>query len=145
MAKRTAPITKAIARAADTARSKSRKVTREVDQVGGPSPNPKTNLVLADIALRGGGQLLRHAVERTLLGAKYSPDKARNIIKGRSMTQTLIGTALARIATRSVPGAIIIGGGMLAKTLYDRQKDKQTVKKEGAKEVDEQANAGAKS
>ena len=72
-----------------------------------PSPNPMTNLVLADIALRGGGQLLRHAVERGLLGKAVGPAKAKNLIKGRSMGQTLIGTAIARIATRSVPGALI--------------------------------------
>jgi hypothetical protein len=88
----------------------------------GPSPNPMTNLIIADIALRGGGRLLRHVVETTLLGVKYTPDKARQIVKGRSMTQSLIGTAVARVATRSVPGALLVGGGLIAKTLYDRAK-----------------------
>jgi hypothetical protein len=110
-----------------------------VDGTGGPSPNPMTNLVIADIALRGGGQLLRHAIEATLLGAKYDPDKARRIIKGRTMQQTLIGTALARVATRSVPGALIVGGGLLAKTLYDRSRDRQQAKAEGEAKIAEQA------
>ena len=35
------------------------------DQAPSPSPNPMTNLIIADFALRSGGQLLRHAVERT--------------------------------------------------------------------------------
>jgi hypothetical protein len=109
---------------------------------GGPSPNPMTNAVIADIALRGGGQLLRHAVERAVLGVKYSPDKAKNIIKGRSMGQTLIGTALARIAMRSVPGAIIVGGGLLAKTLYDHSRDRRAAKAEGEAKVAEQAAKG---
>ena len=108
-----------------------------------PSPNPMTNLVLADFALRGGGQLLRHAVERTLLGAKYSKEDARNLVKGRSMTQTLVGTALARIATRSVPGALLVGGGLLAKTLYDRRKGKAAARSEGIRAVAEQAEKGA--
>lgn len=113
------------------------------DQASSPSPNPMTNLVLADFALRGGGQLLRHAVERTLLGAKYSKEDAKNLVKGRSMAQTLFGTALARIATRSVPGALLVGGGLLAKTLYDRRKGKAAARSAGRKAVAKQAEKGA--
>ena len=57
------------------------------------------------------------------------------------MGQTLVSTALARIATRSVPGAIVIGGGLLAKTLYDRRRGKAAAKK-GAKALDQQADRG---
>jgi hypothetical protein len=103
-----------------------------------------TNLVIADIAMRGGGRLLRHAIEKTLLGAKYTPDKARDIVKGRSMTQTLLGTAIARMATRSVPGAIIVGGGLIAKTLYDRSKDRRAARAEGEIDIDEQADRAKK-
>lgn len=114
-----------------------------------PSPNPMTNMILADIALRSGGALLRRAVETGLLGAAIgkagkkaaAKTKAGKVIKGRSMTQTLVGTAIARIATRSVPGAIVVGGGLLAKTLYDRRKGKQAAK-DGAKALDEQARKG---
>lgn len=109
-----------------------------------PSPNPMTNLVLADIVLRGGSILLRHAVERTLLQAKYSKGKARAIVRGRSMTQTLLGTALARIAMRSVPGAIVIGGGLLAKSLYDRRQGQAAARADGKAAVDKQARKGAK-
>ena len=105
----------------------------------GLSPNPMTNLLIADIALRGGGRLLRHAVETTLLGTKYPKGKARDIVKGRGMAQTLIGTAIARVATRSVPGALVIGGGLLAKALYDRRKGTRAAKAEGEAEVAEQA------
>ena len=108
----------------------------------GLSPNPATNLLIADLALRGGGQLLRHAIERTVLGAKYSPDKAKKIVKGRSMVQTLISTAAARLATRSVPGAIVVGGGLLAKTLYDRRQGKRAGKASGSKAVAAQVKRG---
>ena len=107
-----------------------------------PSPNPMTNLIIADLALRGGGQLLRHAVERTLLGAVYSRSEAKNLVKGRTMAQTLIGTAIARIAIRSVPGAIVVGGGLLAKTLYDRRRGKGAARAEGADAVAKQAEKG---
>jgi hypothetical protein len=120
-----------------TAKGAADKAQATIKDVKGPSPNPMTNLIIADIALRGGGRLLRHVVERSLLGLKYSPDKARNIVKGRGMAQTLIGTAVARVATRSVPGALLIGGGLLAKTLYDRKRGEAEA--EGAKEVEDQA------
>lgn len=124
-------------RAADKAKTK-------VQETKGPSPNPATNLLLADIAIRGGGRLLRHAVESTLLGAKYPPGKARDIVKGRSMIQTLVGTAVARVATRSIPGALLVGGGLLAKTLYDRSKGRAKARAEGDADIAEQAAEGRK-
>lgn len=87
-----------------------------------PSPNPMTNLIIADLVLRGGGRLLRNLVERNVLKTKYPPATAKSIVSGRGMAQTLISTAVARIATRSVPGAILVGGGLVAKALYDRRK-----------------------
>ncbi len=130
---------KATARkASSTARNTASKAETAIKQSDGPSPNPMTNLIIADIALRGGGRLLRQVVERTLLGVKYTPEKARDIVKGRGMAQTLVGTAVARVATRSLPGALLIGGGLIAKTLYDHSKKRRAVA-EGETEVDEQA------
>ena len=59
------------------------------------------------------------------------------------MFQTLIGTAVARIATRSVPGAIMVGGGLLAKTLYDRRQDKRSARAKGRRAIEAQAQRGA--
>lgn len=99
------------------------KVPDEATDAGAaPIANPMANLILADLVLRGGGALLRRAVETQLLGRSLGKGKAPKVIKGRSMGQTLLGTAAVRIATRSVPGAILIGGGLLAKALHDRKK-----------------------
>lgn len=114
-----------------------------IDKVPAPSPNPMTNLILADVALRAGGALLRHGVERGLIGTKLGNKKAGRVIKGRTMMQTLVGTAIARIATRSVPGAIIVGGGMLAKTLYDRKR-RTEAEVEGTAALEEQVARGKK-
>lgn len=122
-------------------KSTARKAETAVKDAQGPSPNPMTNLIIADVALRGGGRLLRHVVERTLLGVKYTPEKASKIVKGRSMTQTLLGTAVARVATRSVPGALLVGGGLLAKTLYDRNRRRREAEAEGEQDVDDQAKS----
>ena len=108
--------------AGEAVRRTAQKAKARIEDVPPPSPNPMTNLLIADIALRGGGRLLRHVVEQAMLGTKYNPHTAKSLIKGRGMGQALLGTAVARVATRSVPGAILIGGGLLAKALYDRRK-----------------------
>lgn len=105
---------------------KARGKTRvSANELQGPSPSAATNLAIADIALRGGSALARQAIERALLGRQYAPSKARKILKGRTMRESLLHTALARIAFRSMPGAIVVGGALLAKTLYDRGKARQ--------------------
>lgn len=98
--------------------------TKVTDEHGLPgfSPNPITNLILTDIALRGVSRLARRMTEQKMLSKRYSKEAARSAIAGRTLTETLIATAAARAATRSVPGAILIGGGLLAKTLYDRRR-----------------------
>lgn len=113
------------------------------EKVPAPSPNPMTNLILADIALRTGGALLRRGVEKGLIGTKLGSRKAGRVIKGRSMMQTLVGTAIARVATRSVPGAIVVGGGLLAKTLYDRKRSRKS-EAAGEVAVEEQIERGKK-
>ena len=113
------------------------KAQAAIKDAKGLSPNPMTSLIVADIALRGGGRLLRYVVERALLGVKHSPDKAHKTLKGRGMAQTLVGTAAARVATRSVPGALLVGGGLLAKALYDRRKKRKQVPAEGEADAQE--------
>lgn len=110
--------------------------------IRGPSPNPMTNLIMVDLVLRAGTRVVRHALERGVLGTKYSPDKARDIVRSRTMTQTLVGTAIAKVATKSVPGALLVGGGLLAKTLYDRRKGRRAAKAEGEAAIEEQAEQG---
>ncbi|MFC4295738.1 hypothetical protein ACFO0A_11800 [Novosphingobium tardum] len=113
-----------------------------LDKAEGPSPNPMTNLILTDLLLRGGGQIMRHAVEGALLSTKFDKTRAKRIMKGRSLTQTLVSTAVARFATRSVPGAIIVGGASLAKLLYDRNQDKRAARKAGDNAIAKQEAKG---
>ena len=140
-----AKLTNAVKGAIKTASGKIEKTSAKagVDKPSasstGPSPSPMTNVILADVLLRAGGQLLRRSVETGLLGRQFGKGKAKKIVKGRSMAQTLVGTAIARIATRSVPGAIVIGGGLLAKTLYDRRRAAKAAK-EGEEAVEKQAD-----
>jgi hypothetical protein len=76
--------------------------------------------VLARIARQHGGKLLDGAIGKAL------PDTGS---KG-TLLSGIAGAALVRIATRSVPGAIVVGGGLLAKTLYDRRRAKRVPKQQ---------------
>ncbi len=75
--------------------------------------------LLARIVRQGGGRLLNRTVDRLLpvVSKAVSTTKPKS-----SLTGALTGAALTRLATRSVPGALIVGGGMLAKMLYDRRR-----------------------
>ena len=89
-------------------------------EVPGPSPNPATNLLIADIAVRGAGIVFRHAVERVLLRARFRPEEAQEIVEGRTLGRSMITFAAARVATRSVPGFLAVTGGLAAKAIVDR-------------------------
>lgn len=89
-------------------------------KVPGPSPNPATNLLITDIAVRGAMMVLRRAMEKGLLQMRFDPDKARDIVQGRTMGQTLLSAVAARLATRSVPGFALVASGILAKSIIDR-------------------------
>ncbi|MDE2436922.1 MAG: hypothetical protein KGM49_11740 [Sphingomonadales bacterium] len=83
------------------------------------------NRILAEIARKGGGKLLDTAVGRVL---PADSEPARKTLLGG------IAAAVAiRVATRSVPGALVIGGGIIAKRLYDRRHAR---KADAAKEKD---------
>lgn len=127
--------TKDVRNEAEAAAKAAGKAAREVkakvtpQDVHGPSPNLATNLAIADIALRGGSALVRRAVEQTFLGKALGPKQAQKVLKGRTIGESLLHGALARVAMRSVPGAIVVGGALVAKTLYDRAKAREAKQK----------------
>ncbi|MFN3424278.1 MAG: hypothetical protein ACK40C_06195 [Novosphingobium meiothermophilum] len=89
-------------------------------------------LVAADLVLRLGTSLLKRSVNQRLGSAKPLTKGTSGALKGRGIVHTLVGKALVGVATRSVPGAIVVGGGLLAKTLYDRRRKKQKLHLPGA-------------
>jgi hypothetical protein len=50
------------------------------------------------------------------------------LLPAPSLAGGLVGTAIARVATRSVPGAILVGGGLVAKALYERRKSRRAAR-----------------
>ncbi len=77
------------------------------------------NRLLASLIRKGGGKLLDLAAGRLVSAKTSEGGEARS--KG-GLKRAIAGAAVTRIATRSVPGAIVVGGGMLAKALYDRRR-----------------------
>ena len=76
------------------------------------------NHLLALLIRSTGGKLLDGAAGR-LFPVDTTP-KAK-----RSIARAIAGAVFTRIATRSVPGALLVGGGLLAKSLYDRRRVRQ--------------------
>lgn len=99
--------------------------------VPGPTDNPATNLLLADVVMRMGSRLLRGGVERAFLKGRYGKETAASIVGGRSWTRSLGAVAIARFATRSVPGALIVGTGLLGKLLYEQSKSRRAARADG--------------
>lgn len=108
--------------------------------VPGPSTNPATNFVLVDIAIRAGSYLARRGVERSLLTTRYGKNTAREIVASKTLGQTLLSLALARLATRSIPGAVVVGGAAAAKALLDRRKLRRHAQAEGDRQLLDQAS-----
>ncbi|MHA6316501.1 hypothetical protein ACXYN8_02430 [Altererythrobacter sp. CAU 1778] len=126
---------------ADLVAGARHKVTDDDRDVPGPSPNPATNLIMADIIMRAGSYVLRDAVERGFLKGRYGKDTAKNIVNARKPVHRLTSFAAAKVATRSVPGAIVVGGAILAKNLLDRSQRLRKAKREGDRELLEQAKS----
>jgi hypothetical protein len=81
------------------------------------------NRVIADIVRKGGGKLLNRAIDTLLpVDAGKQPSRKKTLLGG------LAGLAAVRVATRSIPGAIVVGGAVLAKRLYDKRHAKDAGK-----------------
>lgn len=109
-------------------------------KVPGPSTNPATNLLVADIGIRVASRLFRRTVEKGLLRLKFPPEKASEVVEGRSLGQTLFSAGLARVATRSVPGALLVTGGIIAKSIVDRSLSRRESNRRGTRELEKQAD-----
>jgi hypothetical protein len=121
------------------ARRALRKAGESIAKAPGPSTNPATNLLIGDIAMRGLSMLLGRGIESVLLKTRYDAEKAKGIVQGRTLTQSLMATGAARVATKSVPGFLAVSGGLLAKAVFDRALGRKESRKQGERTLSEQA------
>ena len=112
----------------------------DAHQVAGPSPNPATNAMIHEIVLRSVGRLARQTVEKGLLQRRYGRDFAAQAIENRSLIHTLATYGVTKVATRSVPGAVAVGGALLLKTVWDRSQSKRSARRAGDRMLRVQAD-----
>ena len=62
---------------------------------------------------------------KTLAGAAVGEAIGRR--RGRGLLGMGLGVVATRIATRSLPGALLVGGAILAKTVYDQRKARKQI------------------
>jgi len=84
--------------------------------------DPLTNVVIADIVLRGAGILLRQRLEKGLIAGQVPRERVRRLVEERSILTTAALYGASRLATRSPLGLALVAGGLAAKVLYDRGK-----------------------
>ncbi len=75
------------------------------------------NRLLARLARQHGGKLLDGAIDKLLPTKAAAPGK----VQKNTITGGIATAVLTRIALRSVPGALLVGGGLLAKRLHERR------------------------
>lgn len=109
-------------------------------QAAKPGRKAVTNVLLVDILLRTGLLLGRRQFEKTLLQRNFTRKQARRIVNGRPLTKSALSFVASRIASRSVPGAMLIGGGILAKLLIDARKSARKSDGQGEKVATDQAD-----
>lgn len=80
--------------------------------------------VFARIAREHGPKLLEQAIKSVAAAAVVQDEVSDEQEKPKkpSLRRRVAHAALVRVATRSVPGAILISGGLIAKALHDRHK-----------------------
>ncbi len=127
-------------RVKSAARKAARKTKTALAKVPGPSNNPATNLLIMDVAMRGVSMITGRAVETALLKLRYPDEKAADIVKGRTMVRSMAATSAARMATRSVPGFLLVTGGLLAKAVFDRSLGRREAVRRGEESFEKQAD-----
>ena len=60
---------------------------------------------------------------KTIAGAVVGEVVGRK--RGHGLLGAGLGIVATRIATRSIPGALLVGGALLAKTVYDKRKKRK--------------------
>jgi hypothetical protein len=108
-------------------------------KVPGPSTNPATNLLIADIAMRASSRLFRRAMEKGFLRLKFPAEQAHDIVEGKTMGHTLMTAAVARVATRSIPGALAVAGVLFGKAVIDRSLGRRESSRRGMRRLNKQA------
>ncbi|MBF6601497.1 MAG: hypothetical protein ITG03_00830 [Sphingorhabdus sp.] len=73
------------------------------------------------------------------LATAYVSNEARKRSKGNGLMGFGLGLIAARIATRSIPGALFVTGAIAAKALYNRSKERERERNASIQVIDVEA------
>jgi len=90
--------------------------------------SPAARKFLIDITFRGGAFLARKLLGKRLSAMEYTPKQASQILSGRGLHKAVASAAVTRLGFKSLPKSLVVGGVVLAKTLYDRKRAKEAKK-----------------
>ena len=88
--------------------------------------------ILATLARRQSGRFLGRTMDR------YLPMEPVSLTRPSTLVGGIVTAVALRVATSSVPGALVVGGGILAKALIDRGR-KERLAREAQAAAGEQA------
>lgn len=86
-----------------------------------PRSHTPAHLQLAEMALRRAQKSIRGKVS-TGIKSNVSGAVERKADASSGLAQTALMFGITRLASRSVPGAMLVGGGFLAKKWLDKRK-----------------------
>lgn len=97
-----------------------RRKRKSHESVPGADSKAVASLLVADIVMSAGSFLLSRFVEKQILKTHYDKDAARELRAQQTKGQAVATSAATKLATRSVPGAAIVTGGLLLGSMYKR-------------------------
>lgn len=98
------------------------------ESIPGPSTDPATNLMIADVVIRSISSVARETAKKSLARKRFDRDRADQLTQRGSIGKTLLLYGASKIASRSLPGAVFVGGALLAKSALDRKKTRASTK-----------------
>ena len=98
------------------------------ETIPGPSTDPATNLIIADVVIRSISSVARETAKKSLARRRFDRDRADQLVSRGSIGKTLLLYTASKIASRSLPGAVFVGCALLAKSALDRKKTRTSQK-----------------
>jgi len=102
--------------------------------------NPIVRLLLADVVVRNAARLLRNPAAQRFIAGKLGMAKSDVPAPNPGLPQRLAAMAVMRLATRSLPGAALVGAGWLTHNLYKRGKARRLARHQAQNPITQGAN-----
>ena len=74
---------------------------------------------------------MRESIQSGFLKRARESEEAELLIESRSLVRAIATYGITRVATKSVPGALLVGTGLVAKMLFDRSQARRDAKRKG--------------